>query len=467
MSNNNKTKVVNIQLATWREQMLTRLLPLTAAIATIGIGVGIISVTERGKEIYIPIYVGAWLLLLVITFFRRLNYRIKASILLSLIAILGITVLSETGLSGEGRSFLVVLPIATMILLGWRYSLVSLALGTSVFLLFGFLKLPAESQVDSGNITNWALAATLAAMLATGVIISLRSILGNLLTTLEKEARVRRQLHDVSDHWERKVAVRTDEFERLSTQLAISVEIGRIMNAQRDPKLLLDQIAHLLGERLDLDHVAIFMSRNQGKSAELEAAAGESASRCLTEGRTAQMGDGSLVGWCLEHGRGRMIVDKSELVPPLLPETRSAMSLPLRVGEQIMGAVELQTNQASAFGSQDLLTLQKTANQIAIAIENARLFQKARAGSIVLPSGEILHQDVREEKTRQIIEKMRRAVDMKTLLQTAIRDTAAMLDIPNAFVQLSAPRYPAIDQGENEKARTDTDQEEPDWEGNR
>ena len=156
MSNNNTAiKVVNIQLTTWREQMLTRLLPLTAAIATVGVGVGIISVTERGKEIYIPIYVGAWLLLLVITFFRRLNYRIKASVLLCLIAILGVTVLSETGLSGEGRSFLVVLPIATMILLGWRYSLASLALGTSVFLLFGFLKLPAESQVDSGNITNW------------------------------------------------------------------------------------------------------------------------------------------------------------------------------------------------------------------------------------------------------------------------------------------------------------------------
>ena len=226
---------------------------------------------------------------------------------------------------------------------------------------------------------------------------------------------------------------------------------------------MLDQIASLLGERLDIDHVAIFLSQRQGKSAELEAAAGESASRCLTEGRTAQIGDGSMVSWCLEHGRGRIVVEKSELVPRLFPETRSAMSLPLRVGEQIVGAVELQTGQASAFSSQDLLTLQKTADQIAIAIENARLFQKARASSIVLPSGEILHQDVREEKTRQIIEKMRRAVDMETLLQTAIRDTAAMLDIPNAFVQLSAPPDPA-DQGENEKARTDTDQEEPTWE---
>ncbi len=419
--------VIEIQLATWREQMLNRLLPLTTAIATVGVAVGIATVVERGKEIYIPIYAGAWLLLVLITLFKRIAYRTRAIVLVALIAILGVTVLSETGLAGEGRSFLVVLPIATMVLLGWRHSLGTLILSTVIFLSFGLLRLPAENPDGTNQLINWILAATLASMLATGVIISLRALLENLISTLEKEQKARRQLRDVSDHWERKVSERTRELDQRSAQVAIGLEITRAMCFQERPDQLLEQMAALLLERLDLDHVAVFVMEADGESARLRAAAGEAASSWLAAGRMARPGDGSLVGWSLEQGRCRMTTHPSELVPPLLPETRSAMSLPLHVQGAIIGALELQSARRSAFLPKDLVILQDTADQIAAALsaaERIREMEASLAGA-QRASG-------RERLIGEIAARMQEARDLEAVVKTAayeIRRTLGLRDV--------------------------------------
>jgi hypothetical protein len=430
--------IIEIQLATWREQMLNRLLPLTTAIATVGVAVGIATVVERGKEIYIPIYAGAWLLLALITLFKRIAYRTRAIVLVALIAILGVTVLSETGLAGEGRSFLVVLPIATMVLLGWRHSLGTLILATAIFLTFGLLGLPPENLDGTNQLINWVLAATLAAMLATGVIISLRALLENLISTLEKEQKARRQLRDVSDHWERKVSERTRELDHRSAQVAIGLEITRAMCSQERPDQLLGQMAALLLERLDLDHVAVFVMDADGESARLRAAAGEAASHWLAAGRMAQPGDGSLVGGCLEQGRCRMTTHPSELVPPLLPETRSAMSLPLHVQGTIIGALELQSAQRSAFLPKDLVILQDTADQIAAALTAAERIREMEAdlAGVRGASG-------RERLISEIAARMQESRDMDAVVKTAAYEIRRTLGLRDVSIRLGEINQPA------------------------
>jgi hypothetical protein len=437
-SNSQPINIVDIQLATWREQMLNRLLPLTTAIATIGVAVGIATVVERGKEIYIPIYAGAWFLLLLITLFKRIAYRTRAMVLVALIAILGVTVLSETGLAGEGRSFLVVLPIATMVLLGWRSSLGALILTAAIFMTFGILRLPAEDPGDTNQLMNWLLAATLAAMLAIGVMISLRAILENLIATLEKEQKARRQLRDVSDHWERKVSERTRELDHRSAQVAIGLEITRAMCSDEGPGNLLSGIAALLLEKLKLDHVAVFVMDKDGKSARLRAAAGEAASLWLAAGRTAKPGDGSLVGWSLEQGRCRMTTHPGELIPPLLPETRSAMSLPLHVDGTLIGALELQSNQRSAFLSQDLVILQDTADQIATAFTAVD-----RVGEMKAELAGARRLSGRERLIGEIAARMHESRDIDAVLKTAAYEIRQSLGLHDISIRLGETHQPA------------------------
>ena len=431
MARKNESIIVNIQLAAWREQMLTRLLPLTSAIATVGVIVGVISVIERGKEIYIPIYVGAWLLLLLITFIKRLAYKTKAGMLLALIAVMGVTILSETGLSGEGRSFLVVLPIAAMVLLDWQYSLGSMVLIATIFLLFGSLGLP-YSQADSGHFIDWLLAATLAAMLATGVVISLRAILENLIATLEKEQKARQQLREVSDHWINKVGQQKRDLERTSTHLAISHEISRLSNNQHGPDRLLQHLSTYLEKEHAPDHISIFMLEPDGGIASLRAAAGDSATRWMSEGRAARSGDDSLVGWCLKRGIGRMISEQDELIPPVLPESRSAMGLPMLVEGKVVGALVLQSKREMAFSEQDMASWQATADQMAIAAGTARQLQITKVGHLLDGGSRIAG-------APSFAGRIRETLDIESVIKAAAQEIGETMGLAAVDIKLGTP----------------------------
>ena len=367
--------VVEIQLEAWREQMLNRLLPFTLILASIGIIVGVISVAAREKWGYIPIYTGAYLLLFLITLNRRLSYRPRAGVLLFLLATLGIAVLMEAGLSGEGRSFLIILPIAAQVLLGWRYALASLALSTCIFLGFGWL---ASTSGGRGEFINWMLAATLSTMLVTGVVISLRALLQNLINTLQQELKGRRQLREISDFLEQKVAERTQELERRSAYLTVGAEITQAVGALHDVNKLLQQVAHLILEKLALYHVGIFTLDQFGQFAVLQAAAGEAGQQLLVQGHRLKVDERSTVGWCVSHRQARIAPDVN-LGHPLLPDTRSEMALPLRVGKRVIGALDVQSTRPAAFDESDMSALQGMADQVAIVLENANLFQQMDA----------------------------------------------------------------------------------------
>jgi GAF domain-containing protein len=66
---------------------------------------------------------------------------------------------------------------------------------------------------------------------------------------------------------------------------------------------------------------------------------------------------------------------------PDLPETRSEMALPLRLGgetQEVIGALDVQSTESTAFDQEDVAVLSSLADQIAIAIQNARLFQQSQ-----------------------------------------------------------------------------------------
>ena len=61
-----------------------------------------------------------------------------------------------------------------------------------------------------------------------------------------------------------------------------------------------------------------------------------------------------------------------------MPETRSEMALPLKTGNKVIGAIDVQSKEPAAFDNDDVIILQTLADQLAIAIENARLFEATR-----------------------------------------------------------------------------------------
>jgi len=181
---------------------------------------------------------------------------------------------------------------------------------------------------------------------------------------------------------EARVAERTRALERRATQLRAAAEVGRAAASLRDLNELLTQVTHLISERFGFYHVGIFLLDETGEYAVLRAANSEGGQRMLARQHRLPVGERGIVGFVTAEGRPRIALDVGEdavfLANPDLPETRSELALPLIVGGRILGALDVQSREPNAFTEEDVATLQVLADQIAIAIENARLFEESR-----------------------------------------------------------------------------------------
>jgi len=172
---------------------------------------------------------------------------------------------------------------------------------------------------------------------------------------------------------EQQVAERT-------AQLSAVNEVGRAVGAILDPDELIKKVTNLITERFGHYYSAIFLMDQAGKWAELKNATGE-AGRVLRESRHRLAVDNkSMVGTAVSERQARIALDvgaePARFNNPLLPYTRSEIALPLSIGERVIGALDIQSTREAAFGQEDIETFQNVANQVAVALENARLFQE-------------------------------------------------------------------------------------------
>jgi GAF domain-containing protein len=91
-----------------------------------------------------------------------------------------------------------------------------------------------------------------------------------------------------------------------------------------------------------------------------------------------------IVGYAVQQAEPRIALDVGQdavfFDNPDLPQTRSEMALPLRARGEVIGALDVQSTEPAAFGDEDVAVLQTLADQVAVAISNARLFEQAQEG---------------------------------------------------------------------------------------
>ncbi len=194
--------------------------------------------------------------------------------------------------------------------------------------------------------------------------------------TRELERRVEERTRELAEtslrlqEANRDLARRTSQLEAASTVARRAAEI-------RDVDALLDETVHLISERFGFYHAGIFLIDEVGEYAVLRAASSEGGKRMLARGHRLAVGEMGIVGYVAGTGRPRIALDVGEdavfFSNPDLPHTRSEMALPLKVGERVIGVLDVQSVEPSAFTGEDVAVLQTMADQIALAIENARL----------------------------------------------------------------------------------------------
>lgn len=183
------------------------------------------------------------------------------------------------------------------------------------------------------------------------------------------------RLDELQGNLEQKVASRTE-------QLKATIEVGRVASSILSPDELINKVVNMITDRFGYYYAAIFIIDPLNRWAELRDATGEAGEILRTQKHRLELGRKSMVNTAITTKQACIALDVGvepvRFDNPLLPNTRSEIALPLLVGDQVIGALDVQSTEESAFNEDDIDTLQGMANQVAIALENARLFQETQ-----------------------------------------------------------------------------------------
>jgi GAF domain-containing protein len=181
---------------------------------------------------------------------------------------------------------------------------------------------------------------------------------------------------------EDRVSKRTAEIERRSRLLKAVADVGKAITSFRDLSELLQQTTYLIHENFGHYHVGIFLLDEHKEYAILSATNSEGGHRMLQRKHQLKVGETGIVGYVTQNAKARIALDVGKdavyFDNPDLPLTRSEMALPLIVSGQTLGALDVQSTEPEAFSEEDISTLQILAEQIAVAIQNANLFNETQ-----------------------------------------------------------------------------------------
>jgi signal transduction histidine kinase/CheY-like chemotaxis protein len=170
-----------------------------------------------------------------------------------------------------------------------------------------------------------------------------------------------------------------EALKRKNEYLSAAAEIGRLVTSTLDLNTIFSRTVNLVSERFGYYHAAIFVMEEAGFNAILREATGSVGAEMRAKAHSLPINDRSVVGKVALTGEPVIINDTRRdstfKLNPLLPETLAEAAIPLRVGNRIIGALDIQSTLAGAFAQDDLSVLQILSDQVAIAIDNARSYE--------------------------------------------------------------------------------------------
>ncbi len=165
---------------------------------------------------------------------------------------------------------------------------------------------------------------------------------------------------------------------RRTNQLQTASEVSRAASSILELDELLPEVVELIRGHFQYYYVGIFLGDERNENLLLRAATGEMGDQMLAVQHSLPIGNSSMVGWCVANNQARIALDVGKdavrFKNVLLPLTRSELALPLRSRGRVIGAMTIQSQLEAAFSESDITALQTMTDQVANAIETARLF---------------------------------------------------------------------------------------------
>jgi nitrate/nitrite-specific signal transduction histidine kinase len=212
--------------------------------------------------------------------------------------------------------------------------------------------------------------------------------------------------------------------------LQTSTEVSRRLSTILDERQLVLEVVEQVRSAFDYYHAHIYLFDEDEGSLVLVGGTGEAGKKMLSDGHRIARGRG-LVGRAAELNAPVLVpdvaADEDWLPNPLLPETKAELSVPIALGNRVLGVIDIQEDERGGLDEQDAELIQAIANQVAIGLQNARSY------------GATQQEARREAMINTISQEIQRTTTIESALQVAVRELGRVLGARKTSVELHAP----------------------------
>ncbi len=332
---------------------------VTRDFALVGLGVGLL------------IAVG------VVAFNRNLfSHSIRALVFLSILFLAGVLPYIDRGFNAFSLITLVVVPILALLLVD-----IFFAIAPSIICLISLIISSVSSIGGTPLITSQPgqfVSMLVLYMLSMAALMStISQLLRRLEHSLTHQSTLAEQLYADRQDLETRLDAQTVELNRRLDEYEINAEMARMITLTSSPVEIQREALQIIHRRMGLYYAGILLVDERGEYAVLESAVGNSAVEIISQTYRQRLGEVGLIGYVINRKTERLVSDVTfdpfYAAHPLLPDTRSELVLPLIIGDEAIGALDLQSDRLAFFTPEIVKVLQLACAQLAGAIHTARI----------------------------------------------------------------------------------------------
>ena len=366
----------------WRSGFILVILRLACVL---GIGLLIFSLpnaTSSDRILFFSLYS----VLLLVTLLP-VPYFARASILLIMIYAIGTNSILAWGPWLDGSIFFMAFIILSALLFDQRVDILALLISIITFSIIGTLQQLGMYKFSAPNVPvtvplDWVAYTADFAILAAILIIAIDRFKVEFARVVSQIQNTFQSLVTEQAKLEDKVRERTEELEEKTVQLRASTNIARTIAEIQDISTLLEIVTKLISEKFEYYHVGLYILDEQKKTAFLQSASSATGKQLIGQGFRVEADRRNAFNKVVEQNEAYITSDLEDpnfVRDANFPITRSRMMLPLTVRGNVIGVLDMHSDQPKAFNAQDAEVLQTLSDLVAISFDNVRLINETKS----------------------------------------------------------------------------------------
>jgi GAF domain-containing protein len=366
----------------WREQFISAVLRIACILGIVLIVISFPTATTSDRVLFISLYV----FLLAITALR-VPYSIRAFSLPIMVFTVGTNSILAWGPWLDGSVFFIAFIILSALLFDQRVDIFALLISILTFAVIAALQQSGVYQlraqgVPATTFIDWAAYITDFSIVSVILTIAISQFKGAFTRIIQEIQSAFSALTAERAQLEERVRERTEELETRAVQLRSSTTVARTIAEMQNISDLMDATTKLTSEQFEYYHVGLYLLDERKKTAFLQASSSAAGKQLVGQGFRVEPDRLNIINLVVEQKRPHITLDVGDanfIRDINFPLTRSRIMLPLTVRGNVIGVLDIHSDQLQSFSTQEAEILQTLADLVAISIDNVRLINETRS----------------------------------------------------------------------------------------